>query len=255
MGPPTDTTLSIVVPIYNEERRLQALLERLPEGVDAARRAGLVLGEILLMNDGSTDGTGEALAGIDDLGGLLKVVTTAPNRGKGAAVRRGMLLATGDVALMCDADLSTPLDELVPLAGALRAGADVVIGSRGLEDSNVIVHQPRHRELMGKGFNVFIRVLTGVPWRDTQCGFKLFRMRTARQLFELQRVEGFAFDLELLVTARRLGLEVVEVPVRWVNHPDTHVGLLSASTTMALDAVRIAYRARRPPPGTTPRPL
>jgi dolichyl-phosphate beta-glucosyltransferase len=241
-----DNTLSIVFPIFNEERRLPALLEWLPKAPDIAARAGLELCEVLLMNDGSTDGTAELLRDVDDLGGRLTVVSTMPNRGKGAAVRRGMLRARGELALMCDVDLSTPFDELVPLAAEMRKGADVAIASRGLEESDVIVHQPRHRELMGKGFNVLVRALTGVPWRDTQCGFKLFRMQSARRVFELQRVEGFAFDLDLLVTARRLGLEVVEVPVRWINDPETHVGLLTSSTSMALDTARIAYRSRRP---------
>jgi dolichyl-phosphate beta-glucosyltransferase len=252
MRAPPDTTLSIVFPIFNEERRLPELFQRLPTAGAAAADAGLELREILLMNDGSTDRSAELLREFDDLGGRVHVVSSAPNDGKGAAVRRGMLRASGDVALMCDVDLSTPLDDLSLLAAELRAGADMVIGSRALAGSDVIVHQPRHRERMGKGFNVLVRALTGVPWRDTQCGFKLFRLETTRRLFELQRVEGFAFDLELLVTARRLGLRVAEVPVRWTNHPETHVGLLTASTAMALDTVRIAYRARRPLPGSPP---
>ena len=250
----TEHTLSIVFPIFNEERRLPALLERLPGAVEAAASAGLELRQVLLMNDGSTDGTTAVLRDVDDLGGRLTVQTTAPNRGKGAAVRRGMLQATSEFGLMCDADLSTPLDELVPLMAAMRRGADVVIASRAMDESDIVVHQPRHRELMGKGFNVMIRTVTGLPWRDTQCGFKLFRLKTARRLFELQRVDGFAFDLELLVLARRLGLEVDEVPVRWINDPETHVGLFTSSSAMALDTARIAYRARRQrraiPPGS-----
>ena len=171
----TEHTLSIVFPIFNEERRLPALLERLPGAVEAAAQAGLELRQVLLMNDGSTDGTTAVLRDVDDLGGRLTVQTTAPNRGKGAAVRRGMLQATSEFGLMCDADLSTPLDELVPLMAAMRRGADVVIASRAMDGSDIVVHQPRHRELMGKGFNVLIRTVTGLPWRDTQCGFKLFR--------------------------------------------------------------------------------
>ena len=147
---------------------------------------------------------------------------------------------------MTDVDLSTPLEELAALARALGNGADLAIGSRARAESTIVVHQPVYRELMGKTFNVLARLLTRVPWRDTQCGFKLFRLETTRRLFELQRTSGFAFDLELLVTARRLGLEVAEVPVRWIDDRDTNVGLVAASASMALDAVRIAYRARRP---------
>jgi hypothetical protein len=129
----------------------------------------------------------------------------------------------------------------------------VAIASRGLGESNVLVHQPAHRELMGKTFNLILRVLTGIPWRDTQCGFKLFRLSTTRRLFELQRVEGFAFDAELLVNARRLGLRVDEVPVRWLDNPDTHVALFASSLQMAVDALTIAFRARRPLPATSGR--
>ena len=158
-----------------------------------------------------------------------------------------MLTAESDLALMSDVDLSTPLDELTRLTEAIAEGADVAIGSRALDDSNVLVHQPWYRELAGKTFNVLIRSFTRLPWRDTQCGFKLFRLSSTRQLFELQRVDGFAFDVELLVLARRLGLRVTEVPVRWVNDPDTHVGLFSSSARMAFDTVRIAYRWRGEP--------
>lgn len=146
---------------------------------------------------------------------------------------------------MTDVDLSTPLDELVVLAAELDRGSDVVIASRALRESEIVVRQPRHRELMGKAFNVIVRAVTRVPWKDTQCGFKLFRLATARPLFELQQIEGFAFDMELLVLARRLDLRVAEAPVRWIDNPDTRVGLVTSSTRMALDALRIAIRARR----------
>ena len=243
----TPQSLCIVVPVFNEERRLPALLEELHRDADQiAARTGLVLVEVIAVDDGSTDGTAELLAGADDLGGRLFVERFPENRGKGAAVRAGMLRATADVALMTDVDLSTPLEELVGLSAQLDRGADVCIASRALRDSEIVVRQPRHRELMGKAFNVIVRALTRVPWKDTQCGFKLFRLSTGRRLFELQRVDGFAFDMELLVLARRLGLQVAEVPVRWIDNPDTRVGLLTSSTRMALDALGIALRARRP---------
>lgn len=243
----TPRSLSIVVPVFNEERRLPALLESLRRDADdVAARAGLVVAEVIVVDDGSTDGTAVLLAEADDLDGRLSFERFAENRGKGAAVRAGMLRATSDLALMTDVDLSTPLDELLDLAAELNEGADLCIASRALPESEIVVRQPRYRELMGKAFNVIVRALTRVPWKDTQCGFKLFRLSTSRRLFELQRVEGFAFDMELLVLARRLGLRVAEVPVRWIDNPDTRVGLLTSSATMALDALRIAVRARRP---------
>jgi dolichyl-phosphate beta-glucosyltransferase len=239
-------TLSIVVPVWNEERRLPICLRRLEEEADAAAAAaGVQLTSVVVVDDGSTDRTPAILQGFEGLPGRFRYQRfDRANRGKGAAVRAGMLALESELALMSDVDLSTPLDELAKLVAALTDGADVAIGSRGLSESNVLVHQPWYRELAGKTFNVLIRTVTGLPWRDTQCGFKLFRLATARRLFELQRVDGFAFDVEILVLARRLGLQVTEVPVRWVNDPDTHVGLFSSSSQMAFDTFRIAYRNR-----------
>ena len=119
------------------------------------------------------------------------------------------------------------------------------MGSRSLPASDVVVHQPTHRELAGKTFNLLFRLATGLAWRDTQCGFKLFEQSTTRELFELQRIEGFAYDAELCVIADRLGLSVSEIPVRWVNNEDTRVTLFGSSLQMALDLLRIAWRARR----------
>ena len=238
--------------MFNEERRLPAMLDALREHAAlAAERANLTLVEIVAVDDGSTDSTPELLADVTGLPAPLRVVRLSRNTGKGAAVRAGMLAATGQIALMTDVDLSTPLDELRLLMAAIDDGADIAIGSRGLATSQIVVHQPAHRELMGKTFNLLLRLAAGIPWRDTQCGIKLFRLDRAGRVFELQRIDGFAFDAELLVRARRLGFDVVEIPVRWVDNPDSRVGLVGSSTRMALDALRIAYWAR----GRTRRPL
>lgn len=244
MGRPT---LTIVVPAFNEARRLPLLLQALAaEGTAAVDAAGLEFVELVVVDDGSTDETPAILAGTHNLAEVTKVITLPANCGKGAAVRAGALVARGEWILMTDVDLSTPLSEVVSLSEALERGADLAIGSRSIEGSDVARPQPRHRELMGKTFNLLLRLSTGIQWRDTQCGFKLFRTGTTRPLFELQRVRGFAFDAELCVNARRLGLVVVEIPVRWYDNRDTRVHLVGSSTQMLLDLARIAWNAHRP---------
>jgi len=241
------STLAIVVPIFNEERRLSTLLRRLNDADAAAAAAGLDLRQIILVDDGSTDGTAAILRKAPAFDGRLRVISSnRPNRGKGAAVRAGMLAVDADLALMTDVDLSTPLGELAALRARMQAETtDIAIASRGLDESRITRRQPRHRELLGKSFNVMIRALTRLTYRDTQCGFKLFRTDTTRPLFELQQVDGFAFDVEILVLARKRGLRVVEVPVEWIDDPDTHVGIVSAPLQMALDTLKIAVRALR----------
>jgi dolichyl-phosphate beta-glucosyltransferase len=238
-------TLSIVVPVYNEERRLPALLEQLHVHADATlASARLRLLEVIVADDGSGDATPSILAESEHLPGRLRALRLPTHRGKGAAVRAGVLAALGDRVLMTDVDLSTPLEEVAKLSAELDSGVDLAMGSRSLPGSRVDVHQPAHRELAGKTFNVLFRLSTGLPWKDTQCGFKLFRIETARELFGLQRIDGFAFDAELCVNAHRLGLRVAEVPVRWVNNTDTRVTLFGSSLQMALDLARVAWRSR-----------
>jgi dolichyl-phosphate beta-glucosyltransferase len=183
----------------------------------------------------------DAYAGLD---GRLRVIHLPRNQGKGAAVREGMLAAGSAFGLVTDVDLSTPLEDLQILATDAGAGIDVAIASRALPGSRVLVRQPAYRELMGKAFNLALRLLTRLPFRDTQCGFKLFRLATTRVLFERQRVRGFAYDAEICVLARQQGLRVAEVPVRWTNHPDTRVRLIGSSARMAFDLLRIGWIAR-----------
>ena len=242
-------TLSLVVPAYNEAGRLPLLFRVLDgEAERQAHAAGLELVDVVVVDDGSTDETAELVEAYAATNPLVRLIRLGRNRGKGAAVRAGVLSVESDLALVTDVDGSTPMSELVPLAAALREGNAMAIGSRDLPGSNVVVHQPAHREFMGKTYNFLMRKLTGLPFHDTQCGFKLFRLPETRILFELQQIEEFAFDAELCLTASRLGLRVAEVPVEWIDNRDTKVKLLRSSTRMALDLVRIAWLARRPLP-------
>ncbi|HWB21446.1 MAG TPA: dolichyl-phosphate beta-glucosyltransferase [Gaiellaceae bacterium] len=242
-----DRSLSVVVPAFNEERRLPALLALFEhKAVAVLKNAGFELRELIVVNDGSTDGTAELLAAHEGVIPGLRVIQFEKNRGKGAAVAAGMLAALHPFALVTDVDVATPLEEAGKLLAALEPGFDIAIGSRALPASTIAVRQPLHRELMGKTFNRMLRLMTGLPYRDTQCGFKLFRRATTLRLFELQRIEGFAFDAELLVSARRLSITVVEVPVRWSDDSSTTVGLIRAPVAMMRDLLRIAWHARGP---------
>lgn len=232
-------TLSIVIPAYNEERRLPATLDRILAYVGGSP---IPVAEILVVDDGSRDGTA---ALVEARGGLIRLVRNPGNRGKGYAVRNGMLAATGEWILSTDADLSAPIEELSRLvAAAQEENAVVAIGSRALNRELVKVHQPAMRELSGRAFNAVMRTVTGLPFRDTQCGFKLFRKDAAHEIFSRQVEEGFSFDVEDLVIARTLGLRAIEVPVEWSNVEGTKVSLAQGMKSFA-DLVKIRGRAVR----------
>jgi dolichyl-phosphate beta-glucosyltransferase len=232
-------TLSIVIPAYNEEQRLPATLDRILSYVD---QSPLPVAEILVVDDGSRDRTASL---IEQRGGVVRLVSNPGNRGKGYAVRNGMLAAAGDWILSTDADLSAPIEELEKLFIAVRReNAAVAIGSRALDRKLVKVHQPMMREFSGRAFNVVMRAVTRLPFRDTQCGFKLFRKDAAKSIFSRQKEEGFSFDVEDLVIAQALGLRSVEVPVEWSNVEGTKVSLSQGMKSFA-DLLRIRRRAVR----------
>lgn len=230
--------LSVVIPAYNEEQRLPRTLARVREFLGARGTRY----EILVADDGSRDGT---LAAAHSVGGPeLRVLAGERNRGKGHAVRRGMLAARGERRLMTDADLSTPIEELPRLEAALDAGAEVAIGSRAVSGARVEVRQGLLRESAGRLFNRCVRWLLLPELHDTQCGFKLWRSRAAVQAFGPLRLDGFCFDVEALYVASRSGLRIAEVPVVWRNDAATRVGSLSGSRAF-LDLLRIRYHAAR----------
>jgi glycosyltransferase involved in cell wall biosynthesis len=241
-------TLSIVVPVYNERGRLPRFLDTVAgDAQTACRDAGLELEEIVVVDDGSTDGTQEVLlrrAGGDP---AIKPVLTNTNRGKGAVVAAGVRQARGELTLVTDVDLSTPLDELPKLARAVANGAGLAIGSRALDRE--LVERSRYRHGMSHMYNLLVRALTGLPFRDTQCGFKLARTDVARALVEVQEIERYAFDVEALLRARAARVPVAEVPVVWRQDEDSRVTPLTTAVKMAADTALIAYRLRgRKPP-------
>jgi dolichyl-phosphate beta-glucosyltransferase len=179
-------------------------------------RGGWPFAEILVVDDGSTDGTVQVAEQMRAAYPDLRVLRNPGNRGKGYAVRHGMLECRGEWALFTDADLSAPIEELDKLwQAAERDGAQVAVGSRALDRRLIGVHQSWFRENAGRVFNLVMRLITGLPFHDTQCGFKLFEARAAREIFRRQLLDGFGFDVEVLFIGRRLGYREIEVPVRW----------------------------------------
>jgi dolichyl-phosphate beta-glucosyltransferase len=225
--------LTVVIPAYNEVQRLASTLHE----VQAATSGRAV--EVIVVDDGSTDGTAEVAEATLDAR-VDRVVRLAVNSGKGAAVRAGVLVSTGDAVLYMDADLATDLGALPRFVAALDH-ADVVVGSRTLPDA-VVRDGTRDRAVMAWVFNRIVRVSTGLEIRDTQCGFKALRGGVARELFALARCDRFAFDVEILLLARRLGLEVVEMPVDWTAVEGSSVRRVVDSLQAAVDVLRISAR-------------
>jgi glycosyltransferase involved in cell wall biosynthesis len=184
--------------------------------------------EILIVDDGSSDGTARVAEEFAKSNPRIRLLRNPGNRGKGYSVRHGMMKARGEWRLFSDADLSTPIEELDKLWGAVDQGsADIAIGSRALDRSLIGIHQPGFRETAGKIFNVVMRITIGLPIADTQCGFKLFRGDVAKQVFSRQTLERFGFDVEVLFIAKRLGFTIAEIPVRWNHAEGSKVGMLT----------------------------
>ena len=228
-------SISIIIPAYNEEKRLPATLLKVRAYLDASKWD---FAEILVVDDGSRDGTTKVACGAG-----VRLLKNPGNRGKGYSVKHGMLEAKGEWCLFTDADLSSPIGELEKLwDAAARGRVQVAIGSRAVDRSLVGVHQSPLRELSGRMFNLAMRIMTGLPFKDTQCGFKLFEARVGREVFSRQQLDGFGFDVEVLFIARRLGYKAVEVPVRWDNVEGTKVSLFLGVAAF-LDPLKVRWNA------------
>lgn len=238
---PREIPISIVVPAYNEQRRLPESVRKILGWM----RAEPAVKELVLVDDGSADETSGIVRRLAADDPRVRAVSYWPNGGKGYAIRRGVLEASpGHAVLITDADLSTPIEELPRLA-ALLGAYDVVIGSRALELSRIGEQQALHRRMMGKTFNRIMRALTGIPFPDTQCGFKLFSAEAAKRVFAEATIDRFAYDVEALLITDRLGYSVGEVAVRWDNSPDSRVRIVRDSLRMLVDVLRARIRHGR----------
>lgn len=218
-------SLSIVIPAYNEAKRLPPTLRRV---VDYLAEKNYTDWEILVVNDGSTDTTADLVKEFSGGDTRIQLLNNPGNKGKGYAVRNGMLHSQKEWSLLTDADLSAPIEEVERLVNAVQSqNAIVAIGSRAVDRSLVSVHQSIFRELSGRSFNLVMRIVTGLPFKDTQCGFKLFRTDAAREIFRRQQTTSFGFDVENLMVAKLLGYKTVEVGVRWANVEGTKVSLFA----------------------------
>lgn len=227
---------TIVIAAYNEEERLPETLKKIESYLVANDHHA----EIVVVDDGSTDNTASLVEGLaEDIRGL-RLISYARNRGKGYALRKGVLASQGRVVLLTDADLSTPIEELDTLRPHLFShGHHIAIGSRALPLSEIVEAQPPLRRGMGRLFNHMVKFLVMDDFQDTQCGFKLFNGEVARQLFHKARIDRFAYDVEILALARSHGYSVAEVPIKWSNSTSSKVHPLLDSLQMLGDLVKI----------------
>jgi dolichyl-phosphate beta-glucosyltransferase len=232
-------TYSIIIPAYEEGARIGSSLDKVL--TYAARRGWNA--EVIVVNDGSSDNTAEIVLGYAANHPMLRLVEHPDNRGKGYSVRNGMLHARGEVLLFSDADLSSPIEEASKLFAAIADGADLAIGSRWLQSELQTQRQPLYRQFFGRIFNLLLRLILGLKFKDTQCGFKAFTRRAAQTIFPLQKIERWGFDPELLYLAKKFGFTVAEVPVAWAHREGTRINPLRDGIRMLGEMLRIRWNA------------
>ncbi|MBN2055622.1 glycosyltransferase family 2 protein [bacterium] len=233
----TELRLSVIIPAFNEENRIGNTLMSVQNYLKRQSYGS----EILVVDDGSSDGTVQAVETHADFP-RLRIIRNSINRGKGHSVRKGIQSAEGAYSLFTDADNSTPIEEIDKFWPYFDRGFEVVIGSRGLQQSRIEVHQAAYREAMGRVFNLLVRAIAVRKIMDTQCGFKAFTRRAGEIIFPRQTIERWGFDAELLFIASKHGLGVAEVPIRWFNSPDSRISSLRDSAGMFLELLSIRYK-------------
>ncbi len=233
--------VSLILPAYNEAATIGSTIRE----TGAYFRSRGLRYEIIVAADGE-DGTRELALETASQGEPVRVIGNRERSGKGRGVREAMALARGEIAGYADADNKVPIEELDKFRPCLAQGYDVVIGSRTMRDSQVEKRQPLYRQLGGKGFGLFMHAVVGLKGiTDTQCGFKFFTRTSAREIFSRQQIDGYMFDVEILVLARRLGYRIQQVPIRWRDDGDSRLALVSGNLRNAIDIFRIGVRARR----------
>jgi dolichyl-phosphate beta-glucosyltransferase len=229
--------VSVIIPAYNEAKQIAQTVGEVKEFF--ARRQQPC--EIIVAADGD-DGTREIVAEMAQSDSMLKVIGSVERRGKGYGIRQGVALAQGEIIGFVDADNKTPIEEYDKFEPFLRDGYDTVIGSRGLRESKIEQKQPLHRQLGSRGFSVFMHAVVGLPGIvDTQCGFKFFQRRAARDLFARQKIDGYMFDVEILYLAQRAGYRIAQVPIRWRDDGDSRLALLRGNIRNVIDIFRIRF--------------
>jgi glycosyltransferase involved in cell wall biosynthesis len=237
MNPYNDMTYSIVIPAYNESQRLGVTLEKVlayvrHQGWDA---------EVIVVNDGSRDNTADIVRAFASKDPMVRLVENPGNRGKGYSVRNGILSSRGDIVVFSDADLSAPIEEMPKLLDALAAGADIAIGSRWLKAELQTQRQSLHRQAFGRIFNLLMRMILGLHFADTQCGFKGFTRRAAQKILPLEKIDRWGFDPEILFLARKFGLRTEEVPVLWGHSGGTRINPLIDGARMLQEMLRVRW--------------
>jgi dolichyl-phosphate beta-glucosyltransferase len=228
---------SIIIPAYNESQRIAASLNK----IIAYTSEQKWMTEILVVNDGSRDNTSDIVREYAKSHPQVRLIENPGNRGKGYTVRHGMSQATGEILLFTDADLSSPIQESKKLFAAIQAGADVAIGSRWLQAELQTERQPLHRQLFGRIFNLLLRIILGLKYKDTQCGFKAFTRKAALALFPRQRIERWGFDPELLFLSQKYGLQIAEVPVEWAHDDRSKINPVVDGFKMFVEMLRIRW--------------